>query len=361
MKVGIMSMHRIKNYGSFLQAYGLKMTLENLGHEVEFVDYKIEKPIVPTDNDKGVINRSAREVYHMIRRVIFKKKTFSSLFDMNYFAMLGLSERRKYRTIVDVLVIGSDEVFNCLQSNPNVGYSKELFGKDNNASKVISYAASCGYSTVKGLKNYGINSEVGELLRAFSSISVRDNNSFEVVKELTGIPPVINVDPVIISNFDQLIPPQSELNNYILIYAYGSRINSEVEIKAIKRFAKKYNKKLVSVGAHQKWTDVKIEADPFELLAYVKGADYVITDTFHGSIYSIKYNRPFATIIRESNKQKLRDLLQRFSVEDREVRDMDKLEEILQRSINFERVNRIISMETEKSIKYLKENIRVNI
>lgn len=361
MKVGIMSMQRIKNYGSFLQAYGLKMTIENLGHEVEFVDYKIEKPVVPSDNDKGVIYRNAREVYHMIKQVVYMKKTLSGLFNMKYFTMLGLSERRKYRTKVDVLVIGSDEVFNCLQTNPNVGYSKELFGKDNNAYKVISYAASCGYTTLKGLKNYGINSEVGELLRTFSSISVRDNNSFEVVKELTGITPVINVDPVIISNFDKLIPPQNGLNNYILIYAYGSRINSEVEIKAIKRYAEKYNKKLVSVGIHQKWTDIKLEADPFELLAYVKGADYIITDTFHGSIYSIKYNRPFATIIRESNKQKLRDLLQRFSVEDREVRDMDKLEEILQRPINFERVNRIISVETEKSIGYLKENIGMNM
>ncbi|HWQ43462.1 MAG TPA: polysaccharide pyruvyl transferase family protein [Desulfosporosinus sp.] len=357
MKVGIMSMQRIKNYGSFLQAYGLKMTIEKLGHEVVFVDYKIEKPIVASNNDKGVLFRSTRVVYHMIRRVVYKKKTFSSLFDMNYFAMLGLSEGRKHRTKVDVLVIGSDEVFNCLQANPNVGYSKELFGKDNNAGKVISYAASCGHTTLEGLKDYGVDSEVSELLSAFTSVSVRDNNSFEVVKELTGIPPVINVDPVIISDFDKLIPVQSGLNNYILIYAYGDRINSEVEIKAIKQFAEKHHKKLVSVGTHQKWTDIKLEADPLELLAYVKGADFIITDTFHGSIYSIKYNRPFATIIRESNNQKLSDLLQRFSVADREVRDMDKLEEILQRPINFVEVNRIISVETEKSIRYLKDNI----
>jgi hypothetical protein len=337
------------------------MTIENLGHEIVFVDYKIEEPIVSSNNDKGLIYRSARKVYLMIRGVVGKKKTLSSLFDVKYFAMLGLSEIRKYRTKVDVLVIGSDEVFNCLQTNPKVGYSKELFGKDNNAGKVISYAASFGHTTLEGLKAYGVDSEVGELLSAFSSISVRDINSFEVVEELTGIVPVINVDPVIISDFDQLIPPPSRLKNYILIYAYPNRINSKVEINAIKRFAEKYNKKLVSVGTHQKWTDIKLEADPFELLAYVKGADYIITDTFHGSIYSIKYNRPFATIIRESNMEKLSDLLQRFSVEDREVRDMDKLEGILKRPINFERVNRIISVETEKSIRYLKENIRVNM
>jgi len=103
MKVGVMSLQRIKNYGSFLQAYGLKMTIENLGHEVVFVDYKIEKPIVSSNNDKGVIYRSAREVYHMIKRMAYKKKTLAGLFEVNYLAMLGLSEIRNYRTKVDVL------------------------------------------------------------------------------------------------------------------------------------------------------------------------------------------------------------------------------------------------------------------
>lgn len=271
--------------------------------------------------------------------------------------MLGLSKHRIYRTKVDVLVIGSDEVFNCLQTNPDVGYSKELFGKDNNAGKVISYAASFGHTTIKGLGKYGIDSEISQMLTSFSRISVRDNNSYEIVKNLTGKPPVINVDPVMISDFDKLIPPQLSLDNYILIYAYGDRISSEVEINAIKRFAEKYNKKTVSIGTHQKWTDLKLEADPFELLAYVKGADYIITDTFHGTIYSIKYNIPFITIIRESNKQKLSDLLQRFSVDDRELKDINELENILLNPINFDKVNDIIGLETEKSKKYLKENI----
>ncbi|ADY55905.1 hypothetical protein Sgly_1607 [Syntrophobotulus glycolicus DSM 8271] len=356
MKIGIMSMQRIKNYGSFLQAFGLKMTLENLGHEVIFVDYKIEKPIV-SYKEKGIIYRIVRKAYRIINKIILRKETLSSLFDKKYFSMLGLSKHRIYRTKVDVLVIGSDEVFNCLQTNPDVGYSKELFGKDNNAGKVISYAASFGHTTIKGLGKYGIDSEISQMLTSFSRISVRDNNSYEIVKNLTGKPPVINVDPVMISDFDKLIPPQLSLDNYILIYAYGDRISSEVEINAIKRFAEKYNKKTVSIGTHQKWTDLKLEADPFELLAYVKGADYIITDTFHGTIYSIKYNIPFITIIRESNKQKLSDLLQRFSVDDRELKDINELENILLNPINFDKVNDIIGLETEKSKKYLKENI----
>lgn len=356
MKIGIMSMQRIKNYGSFLQAYGLKMTLESFGHEVIFVDYKVEKPIVACEQ-KSIIYKIVRKIYRVLRYKVLKKENLSSLFDQKYFSLISLSNQRTYRAKVDVLVIGSDEVFNCLQSNPDVGYSKELFGKDNNAQKVISYAASFGHTTLMGLRKYGIESEVGQLLSLFSSISVRDNNSFDVVKALTGKLPVINVDPVFIFDFGKFIPQRPDLDNYILVYAYGNRIDSEVEIKAIKQFARKHNKKLISIGVHQKWTDVKLEADPFELLGYVKGADYIITDTFHGTIYSIKYNIPFITIIRESNKQKLSDLLQRFSVVDRELKDVSKLEEILMKPIDFEKVNRIIDVERENSIKYLKENI----
>ncbi len=357
MKVGIMSMHRIKNYGSFLQAYGLKKTIESLGHEVVFIDYKVEPPIVPY-KDRSRIYKSVRNLYHKIKKDIFKGKKLYYLYDDKYLPMLGVSKKKNYRDKVDILVIGSDEVFNCLQSNISVGYSRELFGKDNNADKVISYAASFGYTTLDGLKKYGIDKEIGKMLSQFSSISVRDNNSFEIVKELIEKEPVLNVDPVIISNFDERVPEQNELKDYILIYAYNNRINKEDEILAIKEFAKKYNKKLVSVGVHQNWTDIKLEADPFELLYYVKNADYVITDTFHGSIFSIKYNIPFATIIRKSNKQKLSDLLQRFSVADREVKDVAKLEEVLLNPINFSKVNNIIEIETDKSISYLKENLR---
>lgn len=87
MKIGIMSMQRIKNYGSFLQAFGLKMTLENLGHEVIFVDYKIEKPIV-SYKEKGIIYRIVRKAYRIINKIILRKETLSSLFDKNIFLCL---------------------------------------------------------------------------------------------------------------------------------------------------------------------------------------------------------------------------------------------------------------------------------
>lgn len=353
-----MSMQRIRNYGSFLQAYGLKITIENLGHEVVFVDYTVEKPIVARKKEKFLF-RVKRKLNKVVRYNILGNKDINILYDEHYLPLLGVSREKVYNTPVDTLVIGSDEVFNCLQPNPLVGYSKELFGANAKAKHIISYAGSFGHTTLEGLKEYKIDKEVGELFKKFKSISIRDNNSFKIIKNLIGKEPNLNVDPVIISNFDKYIVEQNNLKDYILVYAYGNRINTKEEINAIKQFAKKHNKKLVSIGTHQDWTDIKLNVNPFELLGYVKAADYIITDTFHGSIFAIKYNRPFATIIRETNKQKLGDLLRRFSVADREVIKMDRMEEILLTPINFNKVNQIIEEETKKSIQYLENNLNM--
>lgn len=84
-----------------------------------------------------------------------------------------MSDERRERPDTDVLVIGSDEVFNCVQSNPDVGCSMELFGKDSRAKKIISYAASFGNTGIKELKRFDVQDEIAELLKKFTAISVR--------------------------------------------------------------------------------------------------------------------------------------------------------------------------------------------
>lgn len=86
-------------------------------------------------------------------------------------------------------IVGAGEYrnnFNCVQSNPDVGCSMELFGKDSRAKKIISYAASFGNTGIKELKRFDVQDEIAELLKKFTAISVRDKNSEVIVKELVG-------------------------------------------------------------------------------------------------------------------------------------------------------------------------------
>lgn len=371
MKVGIMSMQRIINYGSLLQAYGLKKTIESMGdYSVEFVDYKAEAPIVKdcTETEshlvkriKGIVKIALSPKYRKIRKYDINQNKLFSVYYNKFRSewlknILGITEEMNYTPQLDVLVIGSDEVFNCTQSVKEVGYSLQLFGKDNRAKRLISYAASFGSTTYKSLEDYKIKDEVCDYLSKFDCLSVRDKNSKEIVKKLTDKSAAENVDPVLVYDFEKEVTKRIDIKDYIVVYAYSGRIN-EKEAKAIQEFAHKNGKRTLSIGVAQSFTDEYVLADPFEMLAYIKNADYVVTDTFHGTVFSIKYQVPFATIIRESNKQKLTDLLCRFNLESRILRNIDEIESIMKKPLDKEKIKQYIRIYQEDAHSYLKNNL----
>lgn len=367
-KVGILSMQRIKNYGSFLQAYALKEILEELGHKVEFVDYHIEPPIIENkDNSKNdKISKALKTLegdapfIQKIQYIIHKKK-----FGKKYYKLLGLTEQLNYNPELDVLVIGSDEVFNCIQSNKNVGYSLELFGKNNNAKKVITYAASFGNTTISKLEKYNKKEEISNLLNQIDSISARDSNTGNIVETITDKKVNYNLDPVLIYDYMKKckeIPDIKCKEKYIIVYAYSNRITSD-ESAYIKEYAKSNNLKVYAIGGAQKCADKFIDCSPFEVLAYFKNAEMIITDTFHGSIFSIITHRNFVTLVRKSignnygNEEKLTDLLNRLKLADRIIYDIKDMNEKLTKKVNFEDANNIISMSRLDTINYLKKEI----
>ena len=356
MRVGIMSMQRIKNYGSFLQAYGLKKTIESLGHDVEFVDYKYEEPVIK-EIKKPLYKRVLNNIN--IFKYIKKKKIigeYNRRFNEEFIPALCKKENI-HPSNIDCLVIGSDEVFNCLQGYP-VGYSKDLFG--NGYNNVISYAASFGQATYDDLKKYNIDKEIGVMLDKFKSISVRDENSYNNILKLTSKEPEINLDPVLITDYSQEIIDNVSIKDYIILYAYPGRITNE-EKKTIKEFSKRHNKKIVSFGMYQDIADIDITIHPFEMFSYFKHADFIITDTFHGSIFAIKTHSKFCTIVRNNktgNTNKLEDLLKRLKLQDRIINDINELEYMYSENIKYGKTNEILNLEKKKSYEYLKNNLK---
>lgn len=358
MKIGIMSMQRITNYGSFLQAYALKNIIKSLGHKVKFVDYRIGEPVEKDDsliknihvgNVKLVLRLAAKKL--LKREVYFIERYKKMLF------RLGVSEKMHYNTPVDTLVIGSDEVFNCLQANPDVGYSPELFGKDANAKKVISYGASFGTTTVERLHKYGKYDEVKGYLEKFDKLSARDENTAEVLSDMGITDFEMNLDPVLIYDFTDEVKIKGNLKDYIVVYSYAGRIKDENEINAIKEFAKKYGKKIVTVGYHQSFSDIKLDADAFELLGYIKNADFVVTDTFHGTIFSTIMRKQFVSIIRDSNRQKLSFLLEKLELSDRQLKKTEDLETLLTTKIDYSKTEAVIEKERQRTVSYLQNNL----
>ena len=363
MKIGIMSMQRVVNYGSYLQSYGLKKMLENLGHDVSFVDYKLEKPI-NIDNNEIINNNFVKRIFRQfsLKYRVYRKKQikmnltfdeFVKKYNNYYLSDLGVSKEPNYNPKLDLLLIGSDEVFNCTQSNIDVGYSRELFGLNRKSNYLASYAASFGSTNMDKLNKYKIKDEIKKMLNDFDYISVRDTNSYNIVHELIDKPIYKNIDPVLLYGFPEVDNIKIELNDYMIVYAYAGRISKSEEEK-IKEFSKKKNLKILSLGFYQPFCDIFKLANPIEVLAYFKNAKYVVTDTFHGTVFSIKYQIPFATIIRPSNKEKLSDLLNVFNLLDRRIIDMNDLFRILDTGLDLVDIKSKISIEQNKSTDYLK-------
>lgn len=370
-KVGILSMQRIVNYGSFLQAYGLKMLLEKLGHNVEFVDYHVEKPLIAKSHfqNHGLFLKVQKilEVIqydapwkHRIQYILYKKK-----FSEKYLHFLGITPEMNYLPALDALVIGSDEVFNCVQANPNVGYSLELFGKNQRAKKLLTYAASFGNTTVEKLKKFGKDTEIGWYLKKFDAISVRDRNSGYIVSELSNVQPEYHLDPVLVYDYIgecRLIPQIKAKERYLILYAYSGRISREIS-NWISAYAKKKGMKIYSFGGVHRCADYFIDCSPFDVLAFFQHAEAVITDTFHGTIFSMITKRKFVTIIRKSiensygNEEKLSDLLKRTGLHDRTAEKLNDIESVLEREIDYTEVDKIIHAERMKTMDYLKKQI----
>lgn len=366
MKVGILSMQRIFNYGSFLQAYGLKCLLEQAGCQVEFADYTPGPCLIAGESRNGLM-RKVSKVLEVLRyraplaeklRFIRYKKNYA----VNYFPYLGITDQLNLDPETDLLVIGSDEVFNCVQSNANVGFTPALFGQGSRAKRRISYAASFGNTTLQKLQQYDAAETVGNWLKELDAVSVRDANSCQIVTDLTGQAPLCHLDPVLAYDFMgqcDAIPDRVPEKDYMILYGYSGRFTRE-ECKQIRAYARERGLKILCIGGVQDACDRFVDCSPFEVIAYFKNAACVVTDTFHGTILSVITQRPFVSLVRQAgygNAQKLTDLLSRLGLSHRQLNDMTQLQELFAQPLDYGPVMTILEQQRQHTKQYLQEQI----
>ena len=273
------------------------MQLEARGQDVYFIDILPGRQLVQCASSKSIsiFSKFDKYVFKRIENYILSRK-MSKIHVHSYECCLETIKQLPQGACFDLVIIGSDEVFNATTPS-KWGFSTQLFGDIKNAKRVVTYAASCGSTTLESARQYGIEKEIYQAMRKLEHISVRDGNTAEFVEGILHKTPNRHIDPVFISDYDVYIPKQKKRNPYMLVYAYPNRIYDVKEIEAIQSYAKERNLDVICVGMQQRWCSKNIAANAFELLAYVKNADCVVTDTFHGTVFSIKYNKRFVWII----------------------------------------------------------------
>ena len=354
-------MQQINNYGSVLQAYSLKKMIESLGGEVEFLSIKrgeneaLNLQCAKSDIDKKDISWLKIQ-FERIKGKVFGRKLRQVFAEFRNTTGLNSVDGNDN---VDVCVIGSDEVFNCLQKS-KWGFSSQLFGDVKSAQKVITYAASCGSTEAEKLTNE-LQEAIKKAMGNLSTVSVRDKNTAEFVEIISSKKPTYNLDPVAVGNFDD------ELRNvtvdfklpkkYCIVYSYAERFDDAEEIRAISEYCKKHGLTIVAPFGRQKWIPSYETLTPFELLKAFQNSECIVTDTFHGTLFGAKFGRKMAVLIRESNRNKLEDLTQRLQIRNHVITEISQLSMVLEKELDKEKINEILTRERAKALEYLKENL----
>ncbi|MCH4056724.1 MAG: polysaccharide pyruvyl transferase family protein [Lactobacillaceae bacterium] len=338
--------------------------LEELGAHVEFVDYHPGQTLIASNNTNGLLRKTEKALQSLLIDTSVKNKinfiNFKRNYAKKYLSILGIKEIYNYSPQLDLLIIGSDEVFNCVQSNPNVGFSADLFAQNQPAKRIVSYAASFGNTTYEKLENVGVNKKIESWMKSFDKISVRDKNSQAIIKKMIGRSPSRHLDPVLAYDFLQKekFPTVDNTLPYLLLYGYSGRFSKD-ECTEISKFADKHNLTVLCIGGIQNGGPnfQFVDCSPLDVITYFKSAQYVITDTFHGTILSVITHKPFATLVRQSgygNAEKVLDLLEILGLKQQQLLSLKDISTVMFNEINYSAVDQVIQLERKRTYEYLK-------
>ena len=299
-KLGILTFHKCINYGSYWQARCLAEGLKARGHDVELLDHDckcIRRAEVRCALQPALPERTPR---HQLKHYAEKTRRF-----VRVIAQLPLSKRFSLHEPegageYDAIVVGSDEVWNF--RHPWYGSKPIFFGDGLKAEQLVSYAASFGNHRAWD----GIHDEWAARLGRFSAISVRDENSWHLVRNGTSREAQVVLDPCL--QFPQAIPTQPVRGSSGYALVYGHLFPDWLKHKA-RSWANRRELKLISVGYSNDFADEqRIAADPHEFARLMSRAQAVITNFFHGCVFALLNGKPWASAPSDYRSIKIPDL-----------------------------------------------------
>lgn len=360
MKISIITLHRVCNFGSFLQAYALQTYLTHLGYEVEFVDYipqQISNASYFWDYDKRQKKNFVEALFYNM--AVFPKRFIrKQMFNHHVEKYLNLT-KRKYHSFAEIqqdipqadfYITGSDQVWN---SEYNRGVDPAFFLAYAPAGKPrLAYAASFGRSELKHFELVPIQA----LLKKYKSLSVREHSALDILQKLGCNEGVHVLDPTFLLNYQQwqkFMSPRKRKEKYLLIYQLN---NNPFMIKMAAKIAKKKNLKVVKISLNtRKPAGVDYAFNnipPARFLSLISFAEFVVTDSFHGVAFSINFKKELAVIPPDRYATRLISLIEVMGISDRLMTREDQLEKILQ-PVAMPKLIKNLEAEREKSYAFL--------
>ena len=366
--IGIITYHHYYNYGTMLQALALQEKVEQLGYQAELIDFKQDNSQSRYEMLKLRIKRmpvyiKERKKYRALADSREKIKEKNELFEQFYKTYLHVG-KKKYTTtqqlmenppVYDGYVVGSDQTW-----NPFVANSPEAFFLPfvENKSKKGSYGPSLA---VKSLSDEKEN-EYRKKLSNFSFLSCREQDGAQLLSRITQKEVKCVLDPTLLlsaKEWGKYCEFEIPKEPYILVYFLGEKSEHR---RAVEKIQKLTNWKIISLPAaylEMENNDYKkVWGGPKEFLSLIRGAALICTDSFHGTMFSINFQRNFFSFCKSSDSEessensRLYSALNIFGLSNRIIHNMDNLtaEDI---SIDYKNVIPILEEQRRDSIEYL--------
>ena len=367
MKVDVITRHSVANYGSILQSYATQKAIEKLNHKCEIIDYtrldeqgKNKAKTLCKKSKMWNKNFLTRFLYYVIQtpNYLFSynkfKKFRSKLLNQTATEYSSVEQLKNNLPDADVFCAGSDQIWGTIGNQPcDSAYFLDFVPKN---FKCISYASSIGRDKISP----EIEKNIKEFLPRFSSILVREKSAVNIIKN-EGIDNVeLVLDPTLLlsrEEWNTLCKGISHKKKYVLVYQLHE--NKKLQ-KYAKRFAKKVGLPLVRIcpTAQNLARGGKLVflPTPQEFISYFRDAEYVVTDSFHGTVFSIIFNRKFIDILPDITSTRITNILSLLKLENRILNSYDDFS-LVDKDIDYIKVNNILEINRSISIEKLKDAI----
>lgn len=362
MKVGILTFQQAINYGAVLQLYALQHVLQKLQIDTDVINYispklKQDYKVIRFKTLKDFLAKIfvAKAFCERKRKFENFEKTYLNLTDKFYAKEELVLASKNY----DYIISGSDQVWNYLITNTDTTYLLD-FVKDRN--KKLSYAASFGVSSIPAnLKELYKN-----LLKDFKGISVREKQGQNIIKELCNLDVSVVLDPTLLLNKNEWLKlnfSKQKRQKYILVYCLRKSNLLNGMAKILKR---ETGFELVILSPRTKYTYSKFSAataGPEEFIELFMNAEYVLTNSFHGTAFSINFNKKFLvdldTKSAQNTNSRLLNILELVNLTGRIVSEPQDIRKMYE-EIDYKKVNGILNIERKTSLDYLKISLGIN-
>lgn len=366
MRIGILTVPFNNNYGGFLQAYALTQILERKGHEVTIINRR-KKKITSLrhkvkESIKYILGRSKK--FELLEEYHTKKiSLYTDQFVRKYFTFTSVmySSEELKNCDFDFYIVGSDQVwrYNFVPSF----IDDYFFGFIEDDSKPrISYAASFGTDNLE----YNEEKRVlcARLLRKFKAISVREKSGVKLLTEYFNVLPkdvIVTIDPTMllsIEDYAQLFSPfLTHSRNYMFSYI----LDEDDDRRKAREFIRETKGCSIKEGKAQsgRTFEQKTIAPVESWLAAIYESEFVFTDSFHGTVFSILFNKPFIVYGNIGRgKARFDSLLSMFGLEDRYINNFNQLSEsMIMKDIDWNKINSLLNIYRKKSMVFLDNSL----